>query len=73
MRSVLFDTVSDALASAAVAVAGLVMYLTGRFFWLDSALSVLIAAVIAVGVVRLLRDVIRSLRSGEPLAGWRAT
>lgn len=67
MRSVLLDTVSDALASAAVAVAGLVIYLTGRLFWLDSALSVLIAAVIAVGAVRLLRDVIRSLRTGQPL------
>ena len=67
MRSVLLDTVSDALASAAVAVAGLVIYLTGRLYWLDSALSVLIAAVIAVGAVRLLRDVIRSLRTGQPL------
>ena len=67
MRSVLLDTVSDALASAAVAVAGLVIYLTGRFFWLDSALSVLIAAVIAAGAVRLLRDVARSLCSGQPL------
>jgi cobalt-zinc-cadmium efflux system protein len=67
MRSVLLDTISDALAAAAVAVSGLVIYLTGRWFWLDSALSVLIAAVIAVGALRLLRDVIRSLRTGEPL------
>jgi cation diffusion facilitator family transporter len=67
MRSVLLDTVSDALASAAVAVAGLVIYLTGRWYWLDSALSVLIAAIIAVGATQLLRDVIRSLRTGQPL------
>ena len=67
MRSVLLDTISDALASAAVAIAGLVIYLTGRLFWLDSALSVLIAAVVGVGAVRLLRDVIRSLRAGEAL------
>jgi cobalt-zinc-cadmium efflux system protein len=67
MRSVLLDTVSDALASAAVAVAGLVMFLTGRWFWLDSALSVVIAAAVAVGAVRLLRDAARSLRTGTPL------
>lgn len=67
MRSVLLDTVSDALASAAVAVSGLIIFLTGGLSWLDSALSVLIAAVIAVGALRLLRDVIRSLRTGAPL------
>jgi cation diffusion facilitator family transporter len=62
MRSVLLDTVSDAAASAAVAAAGLVIYLTGRLFWLDSALSLAIAAIVAVGAVRLLRDVVRSAR-----------
>jgi cation diffusion facilitator family transporter len=67
MRSVLLDTVSDALASAAVAVAGLVIYLTGRFFWLDSALSLGIATVIAVGALRLLGDVAKSLHTGSPL------
>ena len=57
MRSVLLDTVSDAVASAAVAVSGLVIYLTGRLQWLDSALSVLIALVIGAGALHLLRDV----------------
>lgn len=67
MRSVLLDTVSDAVASAAVAVSGLVIYLTGRFFWLDSALSAAIAVVVGVGAARLLREVVRSLRTGAPL------
>lgn len=67
MRSVVLDTVSDALASAAVAVSGLVIYLTGRLFWLDSALSLVIASVIVVGALRLLRDVARSLRTGMPM------
>lgn len=67
MRSVLLDTVSDALASAAVAVSGLVIYVTGRFSWLDSALSVVIAVVVAVGAGRLLHGVVRSLRDGQPL------
>lgn len=67
MRSVLLDTVSDALASAAVAVSGAVIYLTGRYFWLDSALSVALSVLIAVGAVRLLRDVVIALRTGTEL------
>ncbi len=67
MRSVLLDTISDAVASAAVAVSGLVIFLTGGLFWMDSALSVLIAVLIADGAVRLLRDVGAALGSGTPL------
>jgi len=67
MRSVLLDTISDAVASAAVAVSGAVIYLTGRFFWLDSALSVAISVIVAAGAARLLRDVVLSLRTGTPL------
>ena len=67
MRSVLLDTVSDALASAAVAVSGLVIYLTGRFQWLDSALSVAISLIVGAGAVQLMRDVVRSLRTGALL------
>jgi cobalt-zinc-cadmium efflux system protein len=67
MRSVLLDTISDAVASAAVAASGLVIYLTDRFFWLDSALSVAISVIIGAGAARLLRDVVRSLSTGAPL------
>ena len=67
MRSVLLDTISDAVASAAVAVGGAVIYATGRLYWIDSALSVVIAVVIGAGALHLLRDVIRSLRTGTAL------
>ena len=67
MRSVLLDTISDAVASAAVAIGGAVIDLTGRFYWVDSALSVVIAVVIGFGALDLLRDVVRSLRSGVAL------
>ncbi len=67
MRSVLLDTISDAVASAAVAASGLVIYLTGRLYWLDSALSVVISVLIGVGAARLLRDVVGALRTGTPL------
>ena len=67
MRSVLLDTIADAVASAAVAAGGAVIYLTGRFRWIDSALSVVIALVIGAGALHLLRDVVRALRTGTPL------
>jgi cobalt-zinc-cadmium efflux system protein len=63
MRSVLLDTMADAVASAAVAVAGAVIYLTGRYYWLDPLLAGLIGLVIVAGALRLLRDVVRSLRT----------
>ena len=67
MRSVLLDTIADAVASAAVAVGGAVIYATGRYYWVDSTLSIVIALVVGAGAVHLLRDVIRALRSGVAL------
>jgi cobalt-zinc-cadmium efflux system protein len=67
MRSVLLDTAADALASAAVAVSGGIIYLTGRFYWLDSALSLVIGILIGVGGLRLLFAVAHALRQGIAL------
>lgn len=67
MRSVLLDTLADALASAAVAVSGGIIYATGRWFWLDSLLSIIIAVLIAAGAVRLLAEVATALRRGVAL------
>lgn len=67
MRSVLLDTVADAVAAGAVAVSGGIIYATGRLFWIDSALSGLISIVIGVGAIRLLRDVATALRTGAPI------
>lgn len=53
MRSVLLDTLADAAAAAAIAVAGAVMALTGRFFWLDSVLALAIVALVAVPAATL--------------------
>lgn len=67
MRSVLLDTVADAVASAAVAVSGAVIYFTGRYFWLDSALAAAIGVLIGVGALQLLRDAVHALRTGSLL------
>lgn len=68
MRSVLLDTISDAVASAAVAIGGAVIYFTGRYYWVDSALSVPISLVVGAGAVHLLCDVGQALRTGEALS-----
>lgn len=67
MRSVLLDTAGDAVASAAVAISGAVIYFTGRFSWLDSVLSLIIGVVLGVAALRLLVAVARTLRQGTPL------
>lgn len=67
MRSVLLDTVSDGVAAAAVAVSGGIIYFTGKFHWLDSALAVLIGLVIGFGALKLFRDVVIALRAKTPL------
>lgn len=64
MRSVLLDTVADALTSAAVAVTGAVIFLTDGLYWLDAVVAILIGAMVGVGALRLLRDVVRTLRAG---------
>jgi cobalt-zinc-cadmium efflux system protein len=61
MRSVLLDTLGDALSAAAVAVTGAIIYATGGWFWLDPVVALLVSAVIAVGTARLLRDVATAL------------
>jgi cobalt-zinc-cadmium efflux system protein len=67
MRSVLLDTVSDALTSAAVAVTGGIMYLAHGLYWLDSVVAILIGLVVGAGAVGLLRDVLQALRTPRAL------
>jgi cobalt-zinc-cadmium efflux system protein len=66
MRAVLLDTVADAFAAAGVAAAGIVIALTGSWYWLDPAIALLIAVVIGYHVLVLLVGVVSGLRSGVP-------
>jgi cobalt-zinc-cadmium efflux system protein len=65
MRSVLLDTLSDAASSAAIAVTGTIILLTGRFYWLDSAAALLLGVIIGFNALKLMRDVIRALRKDD--------
>lgn len=66
MRSAMLHLVSDAAASAGVAVAGLVMLVTDGNYWLDPAISLVIAVLIAVQAWNLLRASTGILLEGTP-------
>lgn len=66
MRSIVLDTIADAISAGAVAVTGAVILWTRRFYWLDPAVALIIGVVIGYQAIRLLRDAIRELRR-EPL------
>ena len=65
MRAVLLDTAADAAAAGGVAASGGVILATGRWYWLDPALALLIAVVIGYHTIVLLRDVIVALRAHD--------
>ena len=62
MRAVMLDTVADAAAATGVAATGGIILATGRFFWLDPSVALVIAVVIGYHAIALLRDVIAALR-----------
>jgi len=46
IKAVLLDTAADASAAAGVAVTGAIIFATGRWYWLDPAVALVIAVVI---------------------------
>ena len=66
MRSALLHMSADAAASLGVAAAGLVILLTGGFEWLDPAVSIGIAAMIAIEAWRLVRAAVDVLLEATP-------
>jgi cobalt-zinc-cadmium efflux system protein len=66
MRSALLHMFGDAAASAGVAVAGVVILVTGSWDWLDPAVSLGISALIAVQAWQLLRASAEVLLESTP-------
>jgi cobalt-zinc-cadmium efflux system protein len=62
VAAVLLDTVADAAAAAGVAAVGAIIVATGGWYWLDPAVALVIAVVIAYHALALLRKVFRRLR-----------
>ncbi len=69
MRSIVLDTIADAISAGAVAVTGAVILWTGGFYWLDPAVALIIGVVIGYQAIRLLRDAVRELRGGTSNRG----
>ncbi len=65
VRAALFHVGSDAVGALAVAIGGLVVLAT-RSAWIDPALSLLVAAIILIGVARIVREATDVLLESAP-------
>jgi cobalt-zinc-cadmium efflux system protein len=63
VATVLLDTIADAAAAAGVAAAGAIIVATGGWYWLDPAVALVIALVVAYHAFALIRKVLSRLRS----------
>lgn len=63
VAAVLLDTVADAAAAAGVAATGLIILATGGWYWLDPAVALIIAVIIAYHALALLRKIRGRLQS----------
>jgi cobalt-zinc-cadmium efflux system protein len=61
VAAVLLDTVADAAAAAGVAVVGAIIFATGGWYWLDPAIALTIAVVVAYHALALIRKVLSRL------------
>jgi len=62
VAAVLLDTVADAAAAAGVAAVGAIILATGGWYWLDPAVALTIALVVAYHAIALIRKVLIRLR-----------
>jgi len=65
IRSAFLHLLSDAIVSAALVVGGLIIFYT-NLFWIDAALSLLVALIILFSTWQLLRDSLRLSLDGVP-------
>lgn len=66
VAAVLLDTIADAAAAAGVAAAGAIILATGGWYWLDPAVALAIAVVVAYHAVALIRKSVARLRPATP-------
>jgi cobalt-zinc-cadmium efflux system protein len=62
MRSVMLDTLADGASAIGVAATGAVILIANCVYWVDSAVALGIATIIAYHAGRLIRDVLLALR-----------
>jgi cation diffusion facilitator family transporter len=66
VAAVLLDTIADAAAAAGVAITGAIILATRTWYWLDPAVALTIAIVIAYHALALLRKVLRQFQKRNP-------
>ena len=66
VRAVLLDTAADAVSAAGVAVVGVVVLVTGGYYWLDPAVALAVSAVIGYRAIGLLKEVADVLLESTP-------
>ena len=59
VAAVLLDTVADAAAAAGVAAAGAIILIVGGWYWLDPAVALTIAVLVAFHALALIRKILR--------------
>lgn len=65
MRSAFIDMAFDALSSLGAVIAGLIIWLTG-ITWVDSAVGLVIAALLVYNTLKILREAVQILLEGTP-------
>lgn len=63
LKAVLLDTAADAAAAGGVAIAGTIIWATGGWYWLDPAVALLIAVVVAYHATALIRKVAHAIKN----------
>lgn len=63
MRSVVLDTISDAVSAGAVAITGAIIFFAKGLYWLDSAVALAVSIIIIYQALKLLRDVVTDLKT----------
>jgi cobalt-zinc-cadmium efflux system protein len=66
IAAVLLDTIADAAAAAGVAAAGAIILASGGWYWLDPAVALAIAVVVAYHALALIRKAVARLRHARP-------
>ena len=69
VAAVLLDTIADAAAAAGVAATGAIILATGGWYWLDPAVALAIAVIVAYHAFALIRKVLGRRRSAAANIG----
>ncbi len=64
VAAVLLDTIADAVAAAGVAAAGAIILVVRGWYWLDPAVALAIAVLVAYHAVALIRTILRGNKPG---------